>query len=150
MKTHGQHSTRPKAPAAAASPYLVSLTASSLDALGLTYVGTFNVATASGNVQVLRFTLSTGSLAGMSLTQACAGGVTTVTTSDSVSLGNTTFDAVSLGVTVAGTPLTFTVADPPTTGFPGEIVLNQITLTATTVSADMLTMPSFTTGAATC
>lgn len=130
-------------------PYLV-LTASTLDAVGLTYVGTFTVSRPSGDVQVLRFTMTSGSLSGLSFVQACTSGASTVTDADAASLVSTTFDAVSLDVTAGGRPLTFTVDNPPATQFPAEILLQNITLTATTMSADTLTMPSFTTRAASC
>lgn len=140
---------RPDAADVAQSAYLV-LTADSFDATGLTYAGTFTVPGPSGDVQVLRFTMANGSLAGVSFVQACANGAATVTDAGSASLVSPTFDAVSLEVTVGGTPLTFTVGSPPATPFPSEITLQSITLTATTISADALTMPSFATQVATC
>lgn len=132
-----------------ASPYLV-LTASSLEALSLTYAGTFAVSGPSGSVEVLRFTMSAGSLGAMNLTQACTDGVTTVTSAGSASLGSTTFDATSLAATAGGTPLTLTAANPPTIAFPTDILLDDITLTATTMSADTMNTSSFTTRLATC
>ena len=129
--------------AAASSSYL-TLTAGSLDAVGLTYVGVVTVSGASGDVQILRFTLTSGTLTDMTVTQACAGGVAVGTSAGSVTLGSTTFDAVSLAVTVAGTAVTYTPASPPTTAFPSEVVLQSLTLSATTVSADSLSAPSLT------
>ena len=131
-------------------PYLV-LTASTLDAVGLTYVGTFTVSRPSSDVQVLRFRMTSGWIGDMSLTQACtAGDTTTVTTADTASLEGVTFDAVSFALTVGGTPLTFTSANPPSQPFPNEVMLEAIALTGTTVVADALHLPSFTTEAATC
>lgn len=132
-----------------ASPYLV-LTANSLDAVGLGYVGTVTVAGPSGEVEVLRFSMTSGSFAGLHLVQACSGGASTVTDTPSAALVGATFDAVRLDVTIGGTPLSFTAGSPPAAGFPNEIVLQDVTLTATTMSADTLTMPSFGTQAATC
>jgi hypothetical protein len=129
----------------AASPGVV-LTATSFEALGLTYVGTFTI---SGQ-RVLRFSATSGSLTGMSLTEGCAGGVATVMTSNSASLGASSFDALSLAVTLGDTPLTFNADNPPTEVFPATILLADVTLTATTMSSDKLTAPSFTTHASTC
>jgi hypothetical protein len=140
---------QPNALAAASSPYVV-LTANSLDARGLTYTGTFDLSQPSGTVQVLRFTMTSGSLAGMSFSQPCVDAMTTVTAADSASLGNTTFDAVRLVATVGGTPVTFTAANPPSTEFPSEIVLQDMTLTLTTVSADTLDASSLAVQTATC
>jgi hypothetical protein len=140
---------RPNSVMVTASPYLV-LTATSLDALGLTYDGTFAVSRPSGPVEVLRFTLSTGSLGGMRFTQACTAGVTTVTSASSASLGSTTFNATSIAMTVGDTPLNFTAANPPTTAFPKDILLRDLTLIATTMSSDTLSTPSFATQTAGC
>lgn len=126
---------------AASSAYL-TLTASSLDAVGLAYAGIATVPGASADVQVLRFTMTSGTLTDLNLTQPCTGGVAVVTTAGTASLSSTTFDTLSLTVTVAGNAVTFTVASPPTTPFPGEIVLQAITLSATTVSSATLTAPS--------
>jgi hypothetical protein len=46
--------------------------------------------------------------------------------------------------------VTFDAADPPATAFPAEIVLRQVTLQATTISAGTLTMPASTTQAVVC
>jgi hypothetical protein len=133
----------------APSPY-VTLTASVLDATGLTYTGTVTVASASGSLQVLRFTMTSGALTQLSVTQACAHGITTMTTAASATLGSTTFDAVSLAVTAGGTATTFTPAAPPTAPFPAAITLQDVTLSATSLSGATLTMPAFSTQPATC
>jgi hypothetical protein len=126
------------------------LTATSLDAVGLRYAGTFPATGPAGDVRVLRFTMTRGSLTGLSLTQACAGGTSLVTDAESATLADTTFDAVSLTMTVGGTLVIFTADDPPTTTFPSEVVLQDFFLRATAVSADTLTVPSFTTQPAAC
>jgi hypothetical protein len=128
----------------------IVLTANSIDAFGLTYVGTFTVPSPSGPVQVLRFTLGSGSAAGMRIAQRCAGGVATATAAPSASLGSTVFDAVRLAVTVNGVPLVFTVASPPTTPFPGAVLLQQVRLAATTLSTTQLNAQSVFTSAAIC
>ena len=149
-RTHERRSgLRPNADLNTGSPYLV-LTAGSLDAVGLTYEGTVTVPGPSGDVQVLRFTMTSGALNRVSYTQPCGGGAATGTEAESASLTGVTFDAVRLDVTVGGTPVTFTVGNPPSTAFPDEILLVDVTLTATSISATALTMPSFTTTAATC
>jgi hypothetical protein len=126
----------------AASSAYVTLTASSLDAVGLAYAGIATVSGTSGDVQVLRFTMTSGAITDLNLTQPCTGGVAVVTTAATASLGSTTFDALSLTVTVGGNTATFTPTNPPTTPFPGEIVLQAITLSATTVSSATLSAPS--------
>lgn len=126
------------------------LTANSLDAIGLSYAGTFTVPGPSGDVAILRFTLTGGTATALAVTQACSANITTVTTADSGSLGSTIFDAVDLTLTVGGTQLAFTVDSPPTTGFPSEVVLQDVVLTATTFSANSLSMPSFRTRATNC
>jgi hypothetical protein len=135
--------------AVGASPYLV-LTAASLDAIGLTYVGTFTVSGQSGTVQVLRFTLTRGALAAMRFVQACSANVTTLTTAPTASLGSTVIDAAKLLVTIDGTPMTFTVASPPTTQFPAHVLLQQLRLTAITLSATRLSTSLATTTALAC
>jgi hypothetical protein len=134
----------------AASPY-ASLTAASLDAAGLTYVGPVTVPTPTGDVPVLRFTVTQAALADLTLSPGCAsGGSTTVTTAGAATLGNTTFDLVGLDATLDGTPVQYTVADPPTGPFPARTVLRDVTLSAATISAATLTLPSPTTEAARC
>lgn len=125
------------------------LTANSLDVTDLSYVGTFTVSQPYGDVDVLRFTLTTGTIGALTMTAGCAAGITTVTTASAATLGGTTFDAVSLAVTVGGAPITFTVADPPT-AFPSELHLTDVTIVATTLAADTLRAPSFTSEPATC
>ena len=136
-------------PAVVSSPY-VTLTATSLDAVGLAYTGTTTVPSSAGNVQALRFTMTSGSIAELTMTQVCTANFTTVSTAPTASLGSTTFDAVSLTVTVGGATLTFTPAAPPTSPFPAEVVLQNVTLSATTITGATLTMPSFATQAAAC
>lgn len=119
------------------SPYLL-VSADSMDALGLTYVGTVSVSTPSGDVQVLRFTMTGGSLAGVGLAQPCAGGAATTLAATSAALGATTLDVVSLQATVGGAPVEFTVAQPPVTGFPAEVQLQSVALSVTSLSATTL------------
>jgi hypothetical protein len=121
------------------------LAAGSFDVTELAYAGTFTVSHPSGDVDVLRFTMSSGALHGLTMSPGCAGGFVTVTTAQSATVGSATFDAVSLDVNVDGSPLTFTPADPPTSGFPAELTLTDVTLVATTLAAAKLTVPSFTT-----
>lgn len=126
------------------------LTADSLDAVGLTYVDTFTVSLPAGSVEVLRFTMTSASVDRMSVTQACASGVATATTAGSALLGQTTFDASSLDATVHGAPVSFTVADPPSQPFPSELVLQDLALAATTVSAETLSMATLRTQEGSC
>jgi hypothetical protein len=135
--------------AAAASPYLV-LTAASLDATGLAYVGTFTVVGPAGATEVLRFTMTAGALTGSSLASGCAESASMLTRAASASLAGATFDAVRLAVTVGGTPVTFTPAAPPTDAFPTEVLLQDVALTATTVAANTMDVRSSTTEATTC
>lgn len=134
---------------APASRYLV-LTASSLDAAGLSYQGTFSVSYAAGTADVLRFTLASGSAQELAFTQACTGGSTTVTSAGSALLAASTIDAISLEATVDGNTFSYTVVSPPTVPFPSDVVLTAVTLTATTVSTAQFGATSFTTEAASC
>lgn len=139
-----------QSPATAATSGDLTLTATELDAVGLTYVGTVTVPGPSGELRVLRLALNSGALTTMRLSHDCAAGITTVTTAGSVTVGDATFDAVSLSATVAGMPLVFTVANPPTTPFPAEVLLHDLTLDATTVSANTLSTTALATHAAGC
>jgi hypothetical protein len=84
-----------------ASPYIV-LTASSLDALALTYVGTFTVPGASGGADVLRVAMASGSATGLRVTQPCRDGSTTIATAGSATLGSATLDVVRFAATRRG------------------------------------------------
>lgn len=134
---------------APASPYLL-VTADSLDAVGLDYVGTFDVFGSTGVTNVLRFTMTTGALTGTKFAAGCVGGVSIVTGSASASLVGTTFDALFLAMTVGGTLLVFTPTDPPTSRFPADVVVQDVALRVTTLTADTISMPSFTTESAAC
>ena len=140
---------RPVTQAAAEFP-LLTLTADTFDAVALSYVGTFDVSTPSGPQQVLRFTMASAALGAVVITHACIDSLTTVTSAHSASLTGATLDVVSFAAMLGDTPVTFTVAAPPTTPFPGEVVLQQLSVSATTVSADSLTAPSLSTQRATC
>lgn len=133
----------------APSSYLV-LTATSLDASGLVYRGTYLLEQAAGPAQVLRFTMTTGALAGLRLAQPCAAGAATVTTADAASLAGASVDAVSFTASIGGVPVSFSPASPPTTAFPADLQLQSVTLTAVSLSATTLSTPSFTTDAAAC
>ncbi len=127
-----------------------TLTGTSVDAAGLTYVGTFTVPAGTGSVQVLRLTMRSASFAGMQLTRGCAGGLSTVTAASTASLGGTRIDAISFVATVGGTRMSFSADSPPSTPFPDEIRLLDVTLTATTIAIGTLSVSSLSTVASAC
>ena len=126
------------AAATSETPYLV-LTAATLDATGLSYAGTATVTEPAGSVRVLRFTLTSGSLTGLKLTQT-AGSSGITSTADTATIGNARFAAVQLDATLGGSPISFTADNPPTTTFPSEFALHDVSLTAITFSSDVLTV----------
>ena len=134
----------------AADPAYLTLTAGGMHALGLTYTGIVSVPSSSGPVQAMHFTMSSGTATTLVMTNGCGPSVTDVTSAGSASFGATSFDALSLAVTVGGTPVVFTVAAPPTAPFPADVVLQDVTLSATSLSTDTLSAPSITMQAAPC
>jgi hypothetical protein len=127
------------------------MVADTLQAVGLAYEGLHSVSTSAGSVDVLRFTLDSGTSTGFQLVSACRGGRTLVqTASGDVSLRTATIDLYSLSATVRGTAVTFTPSTPPTAAFPSPVELVQVDADVSTLGSAAVTMSGAALTIATC
>jgi hypothetical protein len=115
--------------------------AATLLADGLTYQGLHSVSSSAGPVDVLRFTLDSGTATGVQMASVCVGGHTLVqTASGNVTLGTSTLDVHALSATVAGAAVSFTPASPPTAAFPSPVELDEVDADLNRLTSGAVTM----------
>ncbi|HCU92989.1 MAG TPA: hypothetical protein DHU96_09730 [Actinobacteria bacterium] len=95
---------------------------------GLSYDGVANVATASGTVQMLKFSMTSMTLSGGTVLTVSEGGHTLLTQDSSLDLsGNVVLYTTEFSAQLLGVPVTFTPQNPPTAILPDMTFTNVVT-----------------------
>lgn len=130
-------------PAVTPSSDYVELTAGALAAADLVYDGVLSVPTAgNGTTAILRFTLRQGSFTDASTSLPCENGQSITTGSGNASITAATFDVVSLEGTIDGTQVAYSASAPPTDPFPAAVTIDNLRVSAISLTAGQLASPS--------
>ena len=125
-----------------------TLSSANLDETGLTFVGLTDLTVGSSTTQTMQFTLSSATMHGLVLTTDCRSSFTfrsTVVDPDTAVVGATSLYLTSFSFALAGSPQTFTVAQPPFVGYalPSE-TLTDVEMTGVRAALASVTLHHFT------